>query len=75
MICPRCLLETTSPVGESHYVCNNERCNDINGKRTQFRFVPDTKVHFPHNVIFIDRKRQDFYRKPYLMLKPIVEKI
>ena len=68
MICPRCMEDNTTPVGNSHYICNNKKCVDKNGKPTQFRFIPDTSINFPYNVIFPNRKITEFFKKPYLKL-------
>ena len=68
MIYPRCMQDNTTPVGNSHYVCNNENCIDDNGKRTQFQFIEDDVVQFPHNVIYRDKNKQNFFGKPYLKL-------
>lgn len=68
MICPRCNNDNTTAVGNSHYVCNIETCIDDQGNRTQFQFVVDNKIKFPHNVIYPDKPSQSFYRKPYLNL-------
>lgn len=67
MICPKCLGTNVSPVGTTHYICNNPDCSN-NGAKTQFMFVVDEKVHFPYNQIYVNRSRQDFFRKPYLQL-------
>ena len=66
MICPRCMKDDTTPVGNTHYVCNDETCVDENGKRTQFQFIEDQKICFPANVIYRDKGKQNFFRKPYL---------
>lgn len=66
MICPRCMTDNTSPVGNSHYVCNKKGCVDENGKPTQFRVIYDTEKRFPYNEIFPDRKLIEFFKKPYL---------
>lgn len=68
MICPRCNNDNTTPVGTTHYVCNIETCVDEEGNRTQFQFIPDEKIKFPHNVIYPNKSNQYFYRKPYLVL-------
>lgn len=74
MQCPRCMKEDTSPIGVSHFVCNNLNCVDDKGNRTQFRFIEDKKICFPYNQIFMNRSRSEFYRKPYLELEAIGEK-
>lgn len=71
MICPRCQQDNTTPVGETHYVCNHEWCVDLNGKRTQFQFIEDEKINFPHNVIYRDKAKINFFRKPYLNLSSL----
>lgn len=68
--CPRCMGDT-SPVGTSHYVCNNPNCKTSNGMRTQFRVVYDTMTHFPYNQIFVTRNTKDFYREPYLEIATV----
>lgn len=69
MICPRCYKDNVSKVGDTHYVCNNTECVDDNGKRTQFKFVEDDYVHFPYNQIFVTKGKENFYRKPYLVIE------
>lgn len=69
MQCPRCFGIDVTPVGTSHYVCNNKRCLNENGKHTQFRVVTDKKVKFPYNQIFVTRPRSEFIKKPYLKIK------
>lgn len=71
MICPKCLKDNVSPIGDSHYVCNDPNCTNENGSRTQFRHVPDEKIKFPYNQIFITRKKSEFYREPYLKLEEV----
>lgn len=66
MQCPRCFGTDVSLVGDSHYVCNRPDCVDDQGKRTQFKVVEDDRVRFPYNQIFVNRKKSDFFRKPYL---------
>jgi hypothetical protein len=65
------MQNNTTNVGMTHYICNNETCVDENGKRTQFTSDVDEIIHFPYNVIFPNRKRQDFYRNSYLENKPV----
>lgn len=71
MICPRCMNDNTTPVGDTHYVCNTVTCVDEQGVRTQFQFIEDKKIKFPHNVIYRDKAKQNFFRKPYLSLSSI----
>ena len=73
MQCPRCLGNDTSPVGDSHYICNNPNCNDENGNRTQFRYIEDDKISFPYNQIFVNKPKNIFYRKEYLNMDDIGE--
>lgn len=65
MKCPKCFSEDTTPIGTTHYVCNNPNCI-TNGGRTQFRQVIDDYIRFPYNQIFVGRNVNNFYRKPYL---------
>jgi hypothetical protein len=74
MICPRCGKDNTTLVGNTHYVCNIETCVDEKGARTQFQFVEDEKIMFPHNVIYPDKGKQNFFRKPYLSLVDLSSK-
>lgn len=69
MECPRCFGSDVSPVGGTHYVCNNKKCVNDDGSRTQFSLEIDEKVCFPYNQIFVSRSRNEFYKKPYLKLK------
>ena len=71
MICPRCMNDNTTPVGNTHYVCNIVTCVDIKGVRTQFQFIEDPIVKFPHNVIYRDKGKSSFFRKPYLDLSAL----
>lgn len=71
MQCPKCFGTDVSPIGTSHYVCNNPNCTLDNGSRTQFRAVEDTKVRFPYNQIFVNRGKDEFIRKPYLEIKSV----
>lgn len=73
MHCPKCWHEDVTPVGLSHYVCNNPDCN-TNGARTQFSVVTDEKVEFPYNQIFANRKHSEFFKVKYLDIKPVVNK-
>ena len=68
MQCPKCQSIDVSPVGTTHYICNNPNCNR-NGKRTQFFVVPDTKVKFPYTQIFKNKTIDNFYKKQYLKIK------
>ena len=69
MKCPRCFGTDITPVGTTHYICNNENCVDENNHRTQFKSFRDNKVHFPYNQIFITRSINEFYRMKYLSFK------
>ena len=71
MQCPRCFNDNTSIINNSHYVCNNPNCVDENGNRTQFYFVPDENIMFPYNQIFINRNKNEFYRKQLLKMRSI----
>ncbi len=71
MQCPKCLGADISVIGDSHYVCNNPNCKMANGARTQFRRVPDERVHFPYNQIFVNRGAHEFVRYPYLELENV----
>lgn len=68
MKCPRCMKDNTSPVGNSHYVCNTKGCADEKGKPTQFRVIPDKEKMFPYNEIFPHRNLVAFVKKPYLKM-------
>lgn len=68
MQCPKCGSNDTTPIGTSHYVCNNPNCI-TNGNRTQFKQITDDYIRFPYNQIFVDRSVAEFYRKPYLQLE------
>lgn len=70
MTCPKCGSNNTSLVNDTHYICNNPTCRS-DGKYTQFKYVEDEVVHFPYNQIFLGRSTGEFYRKPYLELKPV----
>lgn len=65
IVCPKCMGNDITPVGTSHYVCNNPDCIE-NGKHTQFKIVEDTKIKFPYNQMYINRGKQNFYRNMYI---------
>lgn len=69
MQCPRCFGTDVSPVGGTHYVCNNKRCIDGHGARTQFQLSFDNKIQFPYNQIFVSRPKSQFYKNLYLQIK------
>ena len=69
MRCPRCGRTDISPVGTSHYVCNNPTCVDEHGDRTQFQKIDDQEISFPYNIIFKGHNKSEFYKLPYLKLK------
>ena len=71
MTCPICKTNNVSIVGNSHYICNNPTCVDNNGSRTQFYLEEDSRVRFPYNQIFVNRSKNNFYRKPYLKLSSV----
>ena len=64
MTCPKC-MKSDSVVfsGDSHYVCREGI-----GCGSQFEIIYDKKIHFPYNVMFNDRQKHEFFRKPYLQL-------
>ena len=70
MTCPKCFQDNTTLIGD-HYICNNPTCRMENGRKTQFKYVEDIKVEFPANQIFVNRRREEFYKKPYIILKNI----
>lgn len=70
--CPKCGRVSVTPIGDTHYVCNNPDCVDENGHHTQFTIVPDEKIAFPYNQIFVNRNPEEFYRKPYLDMPAVV---
>lgn len=69
MKCPKCMKDDTTIISNSHYVCNDPKCIDDKGNRTQFRFITDKKVKFPYNQIFVNRQVHEFFRKPYLEIE------
>lgn len=73
MTCPKCLKDDVTPVGTTHYICNNPECSN-NGTRTQFHHIVDDRIRFPFNQIFINRSKQDFFRKPYIALATVGDK-
>lgn len=68
MICPRCMEDSGQSVNDTHYICTRTECIDQNNKRTQFKYINDSKLYFPFNVIFPKRTLKEFYRKPYLVI-------
>lgn len=75
MLCPKCFGNNVTPVGDTHYICNNPDCVDDHGKRVQFRVVEDEHIRFPANQIFVGRGLQEFYRKPYLTTAAVGQNI
>lgn len=71
MICPKCFNDNVTPIGDSHYMCNNPECCAREGKNVQFNVVQDKKIKFPYNQIFVDRLKNEFFRKPYLQLAAV----
>lgn len=69
--CPRCFGTNVSPVGNSHYVCNNKNCTKDPNKRTQFQISFDSSVKFPYNEIFVNRPKSEFYKNLYLQIKEV----
>lgn len=67
MICPHCFHDDVSPVGDTHYICNNPDCRDENGNKTQFRIIMDDWIHFPYNIIFSTHNVNEFYRDKYVV--------
>jgi hypothetical protein len=70
--------EFIRPQGASHYLCKQSSAdppiydnegNEVIGCGTQFTFNEDPIIHFPYNVIFIGRKKEEFFRKPVLAIK------
>lgn len=66
MLCPRCYNDSGIQVNESHYICQRESCVNSNNERTEFIHVIDSNLHFPYNIIFQNRKLNEFYRNSYL---------
>lgn len=65
MLCPICNSEV-SDVNGTHYICTNENCLNLNGKRTEFKIIYENKLLFPFNVIFPKRSPNEFYRVQYI---------
>ena len=71
MQCPKCMKNDTTSISGTHYVCNNSTCINDKNDRTQFIFIPDSHINFPYNQIFVNRQKQEFYRKPYLEIESV----
>ena len=71
MQCPKCMKNDTTLISDSHYVCNDSTCINDNEERTQFKFISDDHVRFPYNQIFVNRQKQEFFRKPYLEIESV----
>lgn len=71
MECPKCFSDDVTPIGDSHYICNNPDCINENGDKIQFNVVYDEKIKFPYNQIFVNRLSNEFFRKPYLKLEEV----
>lgn len=67
------MQDDTTFVGgpNEHYVCNYPGCKLNDGSTTQFQEVPDDKIHFPYNQMFVNRDVKSFYRKPYLKVSSV----
>ena len=74
MICPRCMKDNVTKIGDSHYMCNDPLCVDNENNKTQFLVIEDDPVRFPYNVIFSNRNKSEFFRKPYLVLSELGSK-
>jgi len=75
MKCPKChRTDFIQSVGGRHWICVRGD-STISGCGTQFHFVPDTEIRFPHNVIFPNRQIEEFFRKPPLLLNPLQDTI
>jgi len=71
MICPKCkradFVEFAQ--GDTHSICvKNPNTEEETGCGAQFVFTIDKKIKFPHNVIFGNRRQDEFFRKPLLQL-------
>jgi hypothetical protein len=71
MKCPKCFSEDVSIVGDDHYICNNPTCRNDDGTRVQFTVNQDNIIQFPYNEIFVDRNKNEFFRKPYLVIPAV----
>ena len=72
MKCPTCMQDCSVlvPGPTSHYVCQNPDCSE-HGNPVQFRVVTDTAIQFPYNQIYVNRKLEEFYQKPYMKLPDV----
>jgi len=69
MRCPKCMRsQFINPVGNTHFICTLDSESSDTGCGTQFEFKPDEIIRFPHNVIFMDRNKNEFFRIPYLKI-------
>jgi hypothetical protein len=71
MLCPKCLRsEYVIPIGDTHYLCKGESAisQRETGCGSQFEFVEDKKIRFPHSAIFMERGKKEFFRKPFLQV-------
>lgn len=71
MLCPKCMRDQfVVPIGETHYICinNSELSSEETGCGAQFQFIQDSKIQFPHNIIYGDKGNNEFFRKPYLQI-------
>lgn len=71
MICPKCMqsdeTETHIVGNGNHYVCTYDNCAGVGvNKRSQFYFKEDKTLSFPYSVIFANRRKNDFFRLPYI---------
>ena len=69
MICPRCGSDSGTNTKDNNYICLNNSCKTSEGSPTQFQIVTDEKKYFPYNIIFKNRKLNEFFKKEYLNIK------
>jgi hypothetical protein len=66
-VCPKCHRDDHIIYNGSHYVCTYENCPGMKpGVLSQFYVKEDEKLHFPYNIIFSNRKKDEFFRLPYI---------
>lgn len=73
MKCPICMRDGfTEPSGDTHYVCVKDpnKPKQETGCGTQFTCTIDDHIRFPHNIIFKNRSKDNFYKYDYLNINP-----
>lgn len=66
MLCSVCGSDSIKEVNGTHYICTKPDCFNSKGHRTEFKIIKETQLTFPYNIIFSNRKPNEFYRIEYI---------